>query len=279
MNNIGEKTAKWVAFLANILTIINIVSTTNHLSLTSIYNSPYFVILVETLVTTVFIFVFFPCWKHFREHPNKTLETFIYSVMVIILILIAILLSRRIECPAQKAINIDSLKKTIPPLIIYKDSVVYVPKIVYIPKSDKVVKEKSPVSQKNNKGDNNAAGGDNNGNQGGVGNKSHSVSGNGNQVGVNGDVSVTNEKQLTEEERVNILAFIKKTMQEKNLKCIGFLVSQGSNGGKFLSQLKDALKKEGYDMNNGFNGSNATSSNGISFSSQMGCLTITVGTF
>lgn len=94
-----------------------------------------------------------------------------------------------------------------------------------------------------------------------------------------GDIYNVNEKQLTLEERGVILLQIKKLMTQHNLYCIGFTLSAGSNGGKFLSQLQEALIGDGYDLNKGFQQNSFTTSKGISYSTHLGCLNIIIGTF
>lgn len=132
-----------------------------------------------------------------------------------------------------------------------------IPKLVYVEK---------PSPRNSQKNDNGGSGIQNNAPNQGV------------QAGR--DVNISTEKQLTEEERVQILDFVAKTMKENNLDCIWFTTSQGSNGGKFLSQLRAALIKEGYDLEKGANVISLKPSQGVSFSLSSGkCLNITVGTF
>jgi hypothetical protein len=71
---------------------------------------------------------------------------------------------------------------------------------------------------------------------------------NGPNYGINGNVS--NEKQLTEEDKNQLISFIEKTKRDSASKTMNFMVmiSQTSNGAKVAFQISEYLKSRGYKL-------------------------------
>lgn len=74
---------------------------------------------------------------------------------------------------------------------------------------------------------------------------------NGPNYGVNGNVS--NEKQLTDEDKVGLISFITKLKQDSSTNTMSYSISthSASNGAKFAFQITEYLNSLGYKYNGG----------------------------
>lgn len=89
------------------------------------------------------------------------------------------------------------------------------------------------------------------------------------------------EKLLTPSGMSYYLREINKALQENNSKCISFSILPGSNGGAILEQLKEALNKQGFDMNpaNVIAAVKADGPIGLKYDELMHCLYMYIGVF
>lgn len=102
----------------------------------------------------------------------------------------------------------------------------------------------------------------------------------GTNLGQVGDNYISNEKQLTDYDKAELLNFIETIKKKYNFNpvCVSISSTPNSNGGKIASQITDFLIEKGYT----FQGSGIAFSNGVIKGiviDKMGdCLQITIGT-
>lgn len=99
----------------------------------------------------------------------------------------------------------------------------------------------------------------------------------GNQAGR--DMYLTTEKKLTSEELDMVIKEINRLSTTNNIKCVGYLMGQGNNGGEVLYQIKQAVTAAGYDPNNSLMGTSSGNWEGLEIKVQMNCITVFIGHF
>jgi hypothetical protein len=90
---------------------------------------------------------------------------------------------------------------------------------------------------------------------------------------------VITERELEEPDKQLILQWISKVKQEKNVtsNCIVILLEQGSNAGKFTSELIEFLKGDGFTVSQGM-AISYEQVKGLNFSAVNNCVNIHIGT-
>jgi hypothetical protein len=195
------------------------------------------------------------------------------TISIIILKQHHILFGQDINTPT---IDVDTSKK---------DAVSFFPKInspqqYLAPKAKQVTVKQSSKKGKNeaiitNGNNNTVIGGENNT----LDKSSHII--NGENKGINGDVNISNEKQLNQENLNQFVDFVNKLYKEKPYakKCFTLSTTSQTNGGKFALQLTDFLLSQGFTMQGGglVYGPQVAKGVSVDIDSRDSCLKIIVG--
>lgn len=98
-------------------------------------------------------------------------------------------------------------------------------------------------------------------------------------LGQVGDNYVSNEKELTDADKLALLKFIETVKKEKNFDptCIIMMSTPNTNGGKVASQIEDFLTSKGYKIGGSGTAIGSGTLRGIVIDKMNDCLSITVG--
>jgi hypothetical protein len=103
----------------------------------------------------------------------------------------------------------------------------------------------------------------------------------GTNLGQVGDNYISNEKQLTDPDKIDLLNFIETVKKKYNFNptCINMSSTPNSNGGKIAAQIADFLIGKGYTLEgSGISFPSGGTMKGIAIDKMGDCLSITVGT-
>lgn len=101
----------------------------------------------------------------------------------------------------------------------------------------------------------------------------------GTNSGIIGDVSINNEKQLKEGDKINLINLIDRIKADSSTStmCVSLFSTTQSNGGKVSTQIADFLTSKGYKINETGIAFPSGSLNGVNVSYEKGCICIVVG--